>query len=77
MCNFGEPILYRLETVVGCLLQAQNLLVAQHHTFPSGLAENVFLSRWYHYLCFQDNRPLSRNAETKDFARLTSDPVQG
>ena len=27
-------------------------------------------------LCF-DNRPLSRNAETKDFARLTSHPVRG
>ena len=23
------------------------------------------------------NRPLSRNAETKDFARLTSHPVRG
>lgn len=30
---------------------SSNRLVAQHQTFPSELAENFFLSRWYHYLC--------------------------
>ena len=30
-----------------------------------------------YYVVWLTNRPLPRNAETKDFARLTSHPVRG